>query len=471
MDIKLYNTMTRSTDIFTPIRKGRVGIYACGPTVYWYQHIGNLRTYIFEDVLRRMFRYNDYDVEHVINVTDVGHLTSDADIGEDKLVKALKREGLPLTPEAMLKLSEKYFDEFRKDFKRLNILNPDVWCKATEHIQEMIDLVKRIEQNGYTYTAGGNVYFDISKFKDYGKLARLKLEELKAGARKEIDVEKKNPHDFVLWFTQSKYKQIMTWDSPWGEGWPGWHIECAAMSIKYLGEHFDIHCGGKEHIPVHHTNEIAEAEAATGKKWVNYWLHAEWLVLKEGKMSKSKGTFYRIAELIDKGYDPLAYRYLCLTAHYRTPLTFSFEALDAAQTAYNRLKEHVISLKKDLKSGIDRQKMDHYRNEFRRAINDDLNMPQAIAQVWSVLKDSILGNKEKFELLVDFDRVLGLNIEGIEEEELEKLPPEIMERIEEREKARKVKDWKTADRIRDELLEKGIILEDTPEGPKWKMQR
>ncbi|MBW3014562.1 cysteine--tRNA ligase [Candidatus Woesearchaeota archaeon] len=470
MDIKLHNTMARKVEIFTPIKKGEVKIYACGPTVYGYQHIGNLRTYVSEDLLKRMFLYNKYKIKHVINVTDVGHLTSDSDVGEDKLVKALKREGLPLTAEAMLKLSDKYFQEFKKDFERLNIISPDVWSKATEHIKEMIKLVKKIEKNGYTYSAGGNVYFDISKFKDYGKLAKLKLDELQAGSRKDIDTEKKSPLDFVLWFTKSRYKQIMMWDSPWGMGWPGWHLECSAMSMKYLGEQFDIHCGGKEHIPVHHTNEIAQSEAATGKKWVNYWLHTEWLTLKEGKMSKSKGTFFRVSQLVDKGYDPLAYRYLCLTAHYRTPLTFSWDALDAAQTAFNRLKENVIALKKDLSSGMDRQKFDYYKEEFHRAINNDLDTPKAISLVWNILKDKELGSKEKFELLVDYDRVLGLNIEDMEEEIVE-VSKEIMDKIKKREKARKEKDWKTADKLRDELLAEGIILKDTPVGVKWEKKK
>lgn len=461
MVLKLYNTLTRKKEEFKPIKKGYVGLYCCGPTVYWHQHIGNLRTYIFEDILKRVLLYNGFKVKHVINVTDVGHLTSDADVGEDKLLKALKREGLPLTQEAMLKLADKYFDEFKQDFERLHILMPDVWCKATEHVPEMIELVKKIEKNGYTYSTGVGLIYDTSKFKDYAKLGRLNLEEIKKGARGKEDPERKHPSDFALWISNQP-NHIMLWDSPWGKGFPGWHLECAAMSMKYLGEQFDIHCGGKEHIQVHHTNEIAEAEAATGKKWVNYWLHAEWLVVPKGKMSKSKGEFFTVSDLVDKGYDPLAYRYFCYTAHYRTPLTFSWEALESAKAAYDNFKNRIIEMKEDLSS---KPKKNNYKDQFVDAINDDLNMPIAMSVVWNLIKDKELGNKEKYELLLDFDKVLGFNIQDFKREDISE---DIQKLVDEREGARKAKDFKKADEIRDKLKDMGIVLEDTPQGVRWK---
>lgn len=464
MALKFYNTLTKKKEEFKSIKKGKVSVYCCGPTVYWYQHIGNLRTYVNEDILRRILEHDGYKVTHIINVTDVGHLTSDTDEGEDKLMKALKREGLPLTEKAMLKLADKYFDEFKEDFKRLHILMPTKWTKATEHVKDMIDLIKKIEANGYTYKTSVGLIYDTSKFKDYTKLARLKIKDLEQGTRTEKDSERKNKTDFALWITNQP-NHIMQWESPWGRGFPGWHIECCAMSIKYLGEQFDIHCGGKEHIPVHHTNEIAQAEAATGKKpWVNYWVHNEWLVLKDGKMSKSKGTFYRVADLITKGYDPLAYKYLCFTAHYRTPLTFSWDAIDAAKTAFNRLKEKVIEIKENLES---KPNKNSYKNDFFKAVNNDLNMPQAISVLWALLKDDELGNKEKYDLLLEFDQIFGFGIKDFKKEKIS-LDKDIEELIRKREEARKNKDFATADKIRDKLKEKGIILEDTKEGVKCK---
>jgi len=461
MALKLYNTLTRKKEEFKPIKKGSVGLYCCGPTVYWHQHIGNLRTYIFEDILKRVLMYNGFKVMHVINVTDVGHLTSDADVGEDKLLKALKREGLPLTQEAMLKLADKYFGEFKKDFERLNIIMPDVWCKATEHVPEMIELVKKIEKNSYTYSTSVGLIYDTSKFKDYAKLGRLNLEEIKKGARGKEDPERKHPSDFALWISNQP-NHIMLWDSPWGKGFPGWHLECAAMSMKYLGEQFDIHCGGKEHIQVHHTNEIAEAEAATGKKWVNYWLHAEWLVIPKGKMSKSKGEFFTVSNLVERGYDPLAYRYFCYTAHYRTPLTFSWEALDSAKAAYDNFKNRIIEMKEDLSS---KQKDNKYKEQFTEAINDDLNIPVAMSVVWNLIKDKELGNKEKYRLLLDFDKVLGFDIQDFKRAEIS---DDFQKLVDEREAARKAKDFKKADELRDKLKDMGIVLEDTPQGVRWK---
>ncbi len=463
MALNLFNTLSRKKEEFKPIKPGFVGLYCCGPTVYWHQHVGNMRTYIFEDILKRVLFYNGFKVKHVINVTDVGHLTSDADEGEDKLVKALKREGLPLTKESMLKLANIYWEEFKDDFTKLHILPPDIWCKATEHVSDMLKLIEKIQKNGYSYSAGGNLYYDISKYKDYAKLGKLKLDEQKAGARVEIDVEKRNPQDFVLWFTESKFKgHIMLWDSPWGTGWPGWHLECSAMSMKYLGDHFDIHCGGVDHIQVHHTNEIAQSEGATGKKWVNYWLHGEFLVSDKGKMAKSAGEFITLATLIDKGYDPLVYRYFCLTAHYRSKLSFSYDALESAKNSFNSFKERILEIKENLAS---KPKDNDYKWKFADAVADDLNMPIALSVVWDVIKDKDIGNNEKYELLLDFDKVLGFDIKDFKRTEIS---GGIQKLVDEREAARKAKDFKKSDEIRDKLKAQGIVLEDTPQGVRWK---
>ena len=364
--IKLYNTLSRRKEIFKPIKKGFVGIYTCGPTVYWYQHIGNLRSYIFADVLKRVFLYDKYKVKHVINVTDVGHLTSDADEGEDKMEKAVLREHKKAEV-----IANFYWQEFKNDFKKLNIAEPNIWCKATQHIKEQIKLIKKLEKKGVTYKTSDGIYFDTSKLKDYGKLAKLNKQGLEAGKRIEIG-EKKNITDFALW----KFSPLMNangkllpkrqqeWESPWGVGFPGWHIECSAMSMKYLGEHIDIHTGGIDHIPVHHTNEIAQSETATGKKFVNYWLHGDFLNFKGKKISKSTGGLYTISELQEKGFNPLAFRYLTFITHYRDPLNFSLESLQSAQDAYNRLKNIISELKNDKR--ISRK----YLKQFNSAIND-----------------------------------------------------------------------------------------------------
>lgn len=461
MALKIYNTLSREKEEFVPITPGFVGMYCCGPTVYWHQHIGNLRTYLFEDVFKRVLLYDKFKVKHVINLTDVGHLTSDADVGEDKLIKALKREGMPFTKDAMFKLANMYADEFKKDLKKLNILSPDVWCKATEHVPEMIELIKRIEKNGYTYKTSVGLTYDTFKFKDYAKLGRLNLEQLKEGARGKEDPERKNPSDFALWITNQP-NHILLWDSPWGKGFPGWHIECSAMSIKYLGEHFDIHCGGADHIPIHHTNEIAQSEGATGKKWVNYWVHGEFLVLEKGKMAKSSGDFITLATLIEKGYDPLAYRYFCFTAHYKTPLSFSWESMDSAKNSFDNFRNRIIEIKENL---VSKPKKNDYKKKFAEAVNDDLNMPVALSVVWNVIKDQELGNKEKYALLRNFDKVLGFNLKDFKRMDIN---VDVQHLVDERESARKAKDFKSADKIRDELKSKGIILEDTPQGVRWK---
>ena len=347
MELKLWNTMGRELQVFTPIQDGKVGMYCCGLTVYNYAHIGNLRSYLFEDFARRTLEYFGSTVRHVMNVTDVGHLTGDTDEGEDKMLKGAREKGM-----TVWEIAEFYTKAFFRDFELLRCSMPTVICRATEHIQDMIDLISRIEAKGFTYVSGGNVYFDISKFPDYGKLALLDQQQLRAGARITVDEGKKNPADFVLWFTKSKFEhQAMLWDSPWGRGYPGWHIECSAMSMKYLGEHFDIHCGGADHIPVHHTNEIAQSEAATGSRWVNYWLHGEWLLLEKEKMAKSSGNFITLATLTEKGYDPLDYRYFCLGAHYRTQLAFSWESLDAARTGRQGVVDKIVQLKAQAPGG------------------------------------------------------------------------------------------------------------------------
>ncbi len=465
--LKLYNTLTRKKDAFKPLKKDLVSLYTCGPTVYWYQHIGNLRTYIFSDILKRVLIYNGFKVRQVMNITDVGHLTSDADIGEDKMVKALRRERLSLTKTSMLKLAKKYTDIFKKDLEKLNIIEPDVWCKATEHINEMIELVKRIEKNNYTYKTKVGLIFDTSKFKNYTKLGRLKLKELKKGARTKIDVERKNPSDFALWITNQP-KHIMRWPSPWGKGFPGWHLECSAMSMKYLGETIDIHTGGEDHIPVHHTNEIAQSEAATGKKFVKYWLHSRWLLFKGEKMAKSKAAIYTISELEKKGYNALDYRYFCLTAHYRTQLEFSYKNLDAAKNAYEKLKNKIIEIKENLEIKDPRMdKILKYKKEFLNIINDDLDMPKALAFFWQTIKTDELQNNEKYALLLKFDKIFGLNLDEAKRKKI-KISGKIKKLLKEREEARKKKNFKQADKIREQIKKQGYAIEDTAKGPEIK---
>ncbi len=447
--------------MFKPIKNAGAGIYACGPTVYNFAHIGNLRTYIFEDLLKRMFIYNKYKVKHVMNITDVGHLTSDGDDGEDKMLLGAKREG-----KSVWDIARFYEKAFFEDTGKLNILNPDIKCRATEHIQDMINLIKRIEENGFTYVSGGNLYFNIEKFKDYGKLSGLSLSDLKAGARIEVDENKKNPHDFVLWFTKSKHgNQDMQWESPWGRGFPGWHIECSAMSVKYLGECIDIHCGGIDHINVHHTNEIAQSEAATGKKWVNFWLHGEFLIMDKGKMSKSAGEFITLKTLTDKGFEPLDFRYLCLGAHYRTQLAFSYEALEGARNGLKNLRRKIIELD-NLPAHIScNKKKEDYRKKFNLLINDDLNIPQALAFLWDLIRDETISPEDRLKLVYEFDEVLGLGIRDNFAKRT-KVPEDVHLLLDKRMKARADKNWKEADRLREEVFKKGFKVEDTPGGQK-----
>ncbi len=458
--LKLYNTLTRKKEEFKPIMKGHVGFYSCGPTVYSFQHIGNLRSYIFNDLLKRVLLYNGFKVKHVMNYTDVGHLTSDADEGEDKIEKAAKKENKKAS-----EIADFYAKIFEKDCKKLNILQPDIICKASEHIKEQIEFVKKLEEKGYTYKTSDGIYFDTSKMEDYGNMGKIDKEGLEAGKRVSLG-EKKNKTDFALWkFSEEPGKRQQEWASPWGIGFPGWHIECSAMSSKYLGEQFDIHSGGEDHIQVHHTNEIAQSECAFGKKpWVKYWLHGAFLTFKGEKVSKSKGGLYTISELDEQGFEPLSFRYLCLNTHYRKQLSFSLEFLEGAKNSFERLKNIIIDLKakKDSNKTKDFEK---YKEKFRKNIDDDLNIPKALAVLWDVLRDKELGSQEKLKLAYDFDKVFGLGIKEMKEEEITE---DIEALVNKREEARKKKNFAEADKIRDELSKKGIVLEDTPQGVRWK---
>jgi cysteinyl-tRNA synthetase len=467
MSMELYNTLGRRMESFQPIHEGAVGIYCCGPTVYNYAHIGNLRAYVFDDILVRTFRYLGYKVTHVMNLTDVGHLTGDSDSGEDKMVKTAQERN-----KSVLEVAQFYTDAFFADTGRMNIERPTVVCKATEHVGDMIALIRRIEANGFTYSAGGNLYFDVSKFPKYGELALLNMDDMKAGARIVVDENKKNPADFALWFTKSKFEnQALVWDSPWGKGYPGWHIECSAMSMKYLGEHFDIHTGGIDHIPIHHTNEIAQSEAATGQKWVNVWLHNEFLLMGREKMSKSAGGFLTMQSLIDAGYDPLDYRFFLLGAHYRTQLAFSWEALGAARSAFNNLRDRILALRKEADPspvGSMGKGAADWLQKFAEAARRDLNTPQCLAALWGLLKDTGISASDQLAAAFDMDRVLGLGLALLDAEKSADLEPELAALIEERISAKKAKNFSRADEIRGILKDRGILLEDGPNGTKWK---
>jgi cysteinyl-tRNA synthetase len=452
--IQLTNTLSRNKEDFAPLVANRVGIYTCGPTVYDYAHIGNLRAYIFADILRRIFEYTGYSVTHVMNITDVGHLVSDADDGEDKLEAGARRE--KKTP---WEIAEYYTQDFFANETKLNILKPTIICKATDHIPEMISLVKTLVDKGFGYETSDGIYFDVSKLPQYGRLSGIKLDEQKAGARVETRDEKRHHADFALW-KKADPSHIMQWDSPWGKGFPGWHLECSAMSMKYLGETFDIHTGGTDHIPIHHENEIAQSEAATGKQFVRYWLHGEFLLVDGGKMSKSKQNFYQLKDLVAKGFEPLAYRYFCLTGHYRSPLNFTWESIDSAQRGLNNLRADLLRLQK-LPDSEPGELEDTIRESFQESITDDLNMPNALAVVWQAIY-SLKGNPLR-RVLLDFDRVLGLGLAEVKEQQLV-IPTEIEQLKEQRNLARKNKDFKTADALRQQALDLGYLFEDSPQG-------
>lgn len=471
--IRFFNSMGRSLQEFKPLQPGKVGFYGCGPTVYNYAHIGNLRTYIFEDILVRTLRRFGYEVTHVMNVTDVGHLSGDDDTGEDKMVRTAKERG-----ESVLHIARFYTEAFFADTDRLGIARPTVVCKATEHVADMIELIQRIEARGFTYMAGGNLYFDVTKFPSYGELANLRMGDLKAGARIEVDENKKNPYDFVLWFTKSKFEnQALIWDSPWGKGYPGWHIECSAMSMKYLGESFDIHAGGIDHVPIHHTNEIAQSESATGKTWVNYWLHAEFLIMDKGKMSKSKGGFVTLQSLIDAGIDPLDYRCFCLGGHYRSQLSFSWEGMEQAKASRKALIERILELK-DNAAGLklpSRTELVAQAAErldrFDEALADDLAAPRALAELWQLVRDPGIPPEHALAAALDMESVLGLGLAAARKAEssVDAETTTIIEGlIAERALAKKAKDWASADAIRAKLKTMGFILEDSAAGTTWK---
>ena len=456
--MKIFNTLTKKVDEFIP-NSEITKMYTCGPTVYHYAHIGNLRSYIMEDVLEKSLNYLGYKVKRCMNITDVGHLSSDADTGEDKMVKGAIREH-----KTVLEIAKMYTDAFFSDCEKLNIKKPEIVSPATDNIPEYIESITKLLNKGYAYISGGNVYFDTSKLDDYYVLTNHKEDELKVGVRDDVeaDLNKKNKTDFVLWFTKSKFDdQELKWDSPWGTGYPGWHIECSCISMKYLGEYLDIHCGGVDNIFPHHTNEIAQSEGVLGHKWCNYWFHVEHLNDAEGKMSKSKGDFLTVSLLEDKGYNPLTYRLFCLQSHYRKQLVFSFDNLDGAVSAYNKLISKIKSLKSE--GSIDSEPALKYQEEFKKALADDVNTSNALTVLYDVLK-SDLNDATKLYLVKDFDQVLSLDLVKEDETLDQKLIDYINEQIEKRNLAKKNKDFAESDRIRDELKSKGILIKDTREG-------
>ncbi len=461
MQIKLYNTVTHKKEIFKPIENGKVSIYSCGPTVYSYAHIGNFRAYIFMDNLRRMFKYNGYELNHVMNITDVGHLTSDADTGEDKMEKAAKKEG-----KNPYEIAEFYTKAFMDDLESLNIDKPSTITKATDNINEMMEMVQEIIDNGYGYETSKGIYFDISKLDKYPVLSNNDLSGEEHGARIDVDPEKRNPYDFAIWI-KAPENHLMKWDSPWGKSYPGWHIECSAMGRKFLGENFDIHTGGVDHIPVHHENEIAQCKGAFGHNPANYWMHCEFLLVDGGKMSKSLGNIYRLKDLQEKGAEPLAYKLFCYSSHYRNKLNFTFDGVLSAQKALNRLREGYLKnleITESYNDDLDNKILD-YENRFFEAINDDLNMPVAMGIVWEVIRNETKSVKIA-NLLEKFDEVLGLDLKNAKKylEKKIEIPTEIEELIKKRKLAKQEKNWEEADKIRDEIKEKGYIIKDTKAG-------
>jgi len=459
--LQLFNTASRTLEPFRPIVPGKVGLYTCGPTVYHYAHIGNMRTYVFEDILRRTLECFGYDVDHVMNITDVGHLQSDADSGDDKMAVAASRE-----QKSPWDIARHYEAEFFRHSEMLRIARPKTVCRATEHIPEMIAMVEKLVKDGYAYVSQGNVYFDVAKFGRYTEFAGLVLDQQTSSDRVEHDERKRNQADFALWFSQSKFpNQIMKWESPWGVGFPGWHIECSAMASKYLGTHFDIHCGGIDHIPVHHTNEIAQSECCHGHKWVNYWLHGEFLNVDAGKMSKSKGDTLTVDTLVRDGYDPLDYRYLLLTTHYRSELRFSYAALSQARTAHQGLRERMREWKAAATDTVEiGREAQSLRSKFWEAVANDLHMPTALAIGWAVAKSEALHPGEKLALWSEFDTVFGL---GLAEHRRRELNAEQQRLLDERAAARAARNWAESDRLRDVLAAQGIQVKDSKTGTDW----
>ena len=454
--IFLYNTLTRKKEDFKPIKNGRVGLYTCGPTVYGFPHLGNLRTYVFEDILKRVLEYNDLKVKHVMNITDVGHLTNDRDLGEDKMEKEAIKEG-----KTAWEIADFYTNAFKNDLKSLNIIFPDIFCKATDNIKEQIDLIKKLEGKGYIYQTSDGIYFDTSKVSDYTKLSHQNIEALQEGARVEVNPEKKNPTDFALWkFSPKNSKRQMEWESPYGIGFPGWHLECSAMSLKYLGDHFDIHCGGIDHIDVHHTNEIAQTESATGKKpWVNVWMHGAFLNMSHNrKMSKSAGDIVTVTtEFVDKEINPLVYRFATLSVHYRKSMEWSDEVKISAKNGLENLYAKILNLV-NKQGKVNKE----WKDKFFDAINDDLNMPQAIAILNEMLKSNI-PKEDKLATALNFDKVFGLDLKNISTSTTD-VPNEIIKIAEERKVVRSTKDWKKSDELRDKIVSLGYEIKDTSSG-------
>ncbi len=457
----LHNTVTRHKDEFIPQNPQNVTMYCCGPTVYNFAHIGNLRTYIFEDLLARTIRLH-HPLTHVMNVTDVGHLVSDADDGEDKMELGAAREG-----KSAWDIAKFYEQKFWADYDALNCTRPTIVSRATQHINEMIALVKTLEEKGYTYRTSDGIYYDTSKFDRYDALVgHARISGLQGGARVEMSDEKRNPTDFALWkFSPKDKKRQMEWDSPWGVGFPGWHIECSSMAMKYLGNTLDIHCGGIDHVTIHHTNEIAQSEAATGQKYVNYWVHGEFLILRSGKMSKSGGTFVTVDVLKEKGYDPLAYRYLCLSAHYRTQLEFSYESMDAAAKSLKNLRALCVLAKKAANgTGEQTEKSKSWKDKFTAAMEDDLNAPKALALTWEAMRSTELSAAEKTDFIMFADGILALDLFKEEAAPAADIPADVQALLDARAAARKAKDWKQSDELRDAIAQAGYLVKDTPQG-------
>ena len=463
----LYNTLTRKKEEFIPYDGKRVGFYTCGPTVYHYAHIGNMRNYIGHDILDKTLRYLGYDVTRVMNITDVGHLKSDSESGEDKMVASAKREH-----KSVMDIAKFYTDAFFHDFDALNLRRPDIVSPATDNIDEYIKIISKLLEDGYAYQAGGNVYFDVSKVDDYYKLTNHKEDEMVVGVRDgvEYDNNKRNQADFALWFTKSKFDdQDLKWDSPFGVGYPGWHIECSGISIKYLGEHLDIHGGGVDNIFPHHTNEIAQSEAYLGHKWCNYWFHNEHLMDDSGKMSKSKGAILSVSRLIEEGYNPLAFKLMCLMSNYRKQLVFSYDILKQVEGAYNKLKNRILAIN-DI-GELDTTKFGYYTDKFKKELSNDLNTANGITLIYDLLKDDSVNGHTKIEIINDFDKVFSLDLTKKTLNTSIDMDKYIKDKIEERRIAKMNKNYELSDSIRDELLDKGIILTDTREGTTYRISK